>query len=73
MSFSAMATMAGSLPPNARYITHRNECYDWGTLGWLLTTKKVGAARQPSGGFAVYQSKMQTQFQEQYRQPCHGT
>jgi hypothetical protein len=41
MSFSAMASMAGSLPPNARYVTHRNECYDWGTLGWLLTTQKV--------------------------------
>jgi hypothetical protein len=41
MSFSAMASMAGSLPPNARYVTHRNECYDWGTLGWLLTTKQV--------------------------------
>jgi hypothetical protein len=41
MSFSAMSSMAGSLPPNARYVTHRNECYDWGTLGWLLTTKQV--------------------------------
>ncbi len=40
-SFSAMAHMAGSLPPNARYVTHRNECYDWGTLGWLLLQKKV--------------------------------
>lgn len=49
MSFSAMATMSGSLPPNARYITHRNECYDWGTLGWLLTTKQVGALGPRSG------------------------
>jgi hypothetical protein len=24
------------LPPNARYVYHRNECYDWGTAGWLL-------------------------------------
>ena len=41
MSFGAMSSMAGSLPPNARYVTHRNECYDWGTLGWLLNTKQV--------------------------------
>ena len=41
MSFSAMANLAGSLPPNARYLTHRNECYDWGTLGWLLSQGKV--------------------------------
>jgi hypothetical protein len=45
MSFSAMSSMAGSLPPNARYVTHRNECYDWGTLGWLLTTKQVTRCR----------------------------
>ena len=24
------------LPPNARYVHHANECYDWGTFGWLL-------------------------------------
>jgi hypothetical protein len=45
MSFSAMSSMAGSLPPNARYVTHRNECYDWGTLGWLLTTKQVDTSK----------------------------
>jgi hypothetical protein len=31
-----------SLPPNARYIPHGNECYDWGTFGWLLRTGQVG-------------------------------
>lgn len=25
-----------TLPYNARYIMHTNECYDWGTFGWLL-------------------------------------
>ena len=50
MSFSAMSMMAGSLPPNARYVTHRNECYDWGTLGWLLTTKQVTWCRALCSG-----------------------
>ena len=25
-----------ALPPNARYVLHQNECWDWGTVGWLL-------------------------------------
>jgi hypothetical protein len=25
-----------SLPYNARYVLHQNECMDWGTVGWLL-------------------------------------
>lgn len=24
------------LPPNARYLHHANECYDWGSFGWVL-------------------------------------
>ena len=30
------------LPRNARYVMHVNECYDWGTFGWLLATLQVG-------------------------------
>lgn len=26
------------LPPNARYVRHPNECYDWGTIGWVFAT-----------------------------------
>ena len=26
-----------TLPPNARYVLHENECLDWGTAGWLLS------------------------------------
>ena len=26
-----------ALPPNARYVLHKNECFDWGTAGWLLS------------------------------------
>ena len=29
------------LPPNARYLRHPNRCYDWGTIGWVLTSKQV--------------------------------
>lgn len=27
--------------PNVRFVEHENECYDWGTLGWLLAERKV--------------------------------
>ena len=53
MSFGAMSSMAGSLPPNARYVTHRNECYDWGTLGWLLNTKQVTSYRGLAVGWMI--------------------
>lgn len=26
------------LPPNARYVVHPNECFDWGTVGWVFKT-----------------------------------
>lgn len=29
------------LPKNARYVVHRNECYDWGTFGWVLKSGVV--------------------------------
>ena len=25
-----------ALPPNARYVLHQNQCWDWGSFGWLL-------------------------------------
>jgi hypothetical protein len=24
------------LPRNARYVLHKNECFDWGTFGWAI-------------------------------------
>lgn len=27
------------LPPNARYLRHPNECFDLGTVGWVLRTQ----------------------------------
>jgi hypothetical protein len=35
-TFEAIVKRLPDLPPNARYIWHRNSCYDWGTWGWLL-------------------------------------
>ncbi|CAF0898430.1 unnamed protein product [Adineta steineri] len=29
------------LPPNAHYIEHVNECFDFGTFGWFLSKKSV--------------------------------
>eukprot|EP00798_Chlamydomonas_sp_ICE-L_P028092 gene28092-31200_t len=29
------------LPPHAKYVFHENECYDWGTFGWLLRSGHV--------------------------------
>ena len=29
------------LPPNARYLIHSNECFDWGTHGWALETEAI--------------------------------
>lgn len=31
-----VAALLPDLPANARYVNHTNECYDWGTFGWLL-------------------------------------
>lgn len=30
-----------ALPSNARYVLHNNECYDWGTFGWVLMTQDI--------------------------------
>ena len=30
------STHLPSLPRNARYVSHVNECFDWGTYGWFL-------------------------------------
>ena len=27
------------LPANARFVVHKNECYDWGTYAWALETE----------------------------------
>ena len=29
------------LPANGRYVYHANECFDWGTVGWALSTLKL--------------------------------
>jgi hypothetical protein len=34
-------SMLPTLPPNAHYIQHENECFDFGTFGWFLESKIV--------------------------------
>ena len=29
------------VPSNVRFEYHPNECYDWGTMGWVLTNRLV--------------------------------
>lgn len=29
------------LPAHAAYVRHQNECYDWGSYGWVLQTGLV--------------------------------
>ena len=29
------------LPSNARYVFHKNKCYDSGTIGWAIQNRKV--------------------------------
>ena len=38
-------TKLPSLPSNAQYVYHENECYDWGTFGWLLDSGHVDASK----------------------------
>ena len=33
------------LPSNARVLTHANQCYDWGTFGWLLRSGEVNVQK----------------------------
>jgi hypothetical protein len=40
-AFSLQVIDLPTLPPNARYIFHSNECFDWGTFGWALSTQAV--------------------------------
>jgi hypothetical protein len=41
---AAAAGRLPALPSNARYIWHQNECYDWGTFGWLVGAERRFAA-----------------------------
>lgn len=33
------------LQDNARYLSHPNKCYDWGTFGWALQPEHVEVSR----------------------------
>lgn len=32
-----------ALPPNARFLSHPNKCFDWGTVGWVLRSTDLTA------------------------------
>ena len=34
-----------TLPPNAHYLQHENECFDFGTFGWFLSSKIVDTTK----------------------------
>ena len=38
-------TSLPKVPPNVHFEYHPNECYDWGTMGWILSRKIVDVNR----------------------------
>lgn len=32
------------LPLNARYVHHANECFDWGSFGWVFQSQRIEVA-----------------------------
>lgn len=48
------------LPANARYMQHANECYDWGTFGWVLD--QVGSAADEYTYFVFLNSSVRGPF-----------
>lgn len=34
-----------ALPRHAHYVYHPNECYDWGTFGWVLRSGYINTSK----------------------------
>ena len=49
-----------SLPPNAEYALHRNECYDWGTYEWALRSLVQSESYQ-CARFSWLESRMRSE------------
>lgn len=49
-------TQLPDLPPHAAYVRHPNECYDWGSYGWLLLRTGLVAIQQYQYFFFVNSS-----------------
>ncbi|KAL4459147.1 hypothetical protein ABPG75_014012 [Micractinium tetrahymenae] len=54
------------LPPNARYLRHPNECYDIGTVGWVLQSQLGRAGTQPYRYFVWLNSSVRGPFLPAY-------
>lgn len=39
-----LSTALPPLPPNVRAVQHPNECFDWGTFGWVSWAGGAGSA-----------------------------
>ena len=46
-----------ALPPNAKFVEHANECFDWGTIGWLLSTSQLDYTYAPHCSCALHGSQ----------------
>lgn len=57
------------LPDNAKYLHHPNECYDWGTFGWVFTTE--GIAPSSYQYFIFVNSSVRGPFLPAYLQARH--
>lgn len=56
------------LPPNARYLHHPNQCYDWGTFGWVLKTEDIDTTAYKH--FIFLNSSVRGPFLPPYLQVC---
>lgn len=55
-----------ALPPNARYLRHPNECYDIGTVGWVLESQLGRAGTKPYRYFVWLNSSVRGPFLPAY-------
>lgn len=56
----AMMQVLPELPANARYEFHKNECFDWGTIGWVLQQTSVDTS--PYTYFVLMNSSVRGPF-----------
>ena len=57
------------LPANAKYMHHPNQCYDWGTFGWVFMTE--GIAPSSYKYFIFLNSSVRGPFLPTYLKALH--
>jgi hypothetical protein len=62
----AMPSSLPPLPSNARYLRHANECFDIGTVGWVLQTQLGPRGTQPYKYFVWLNSSVRGPFLPAY-------